>query len=197
VLDGRPSGSTFFETSTQSLKVCGIATTSTHVFSHVLRNSVGDFYFRPQQSTSAYLRSTVDDKNLFSTVGISNDTAMNFDEVTPNPICKYWIESGVSRQAVVITLTWTNFTRNGRLRIFAGVFGNDSLAFDSNRDSDRNTVPVNITIPCGRSFILVETNATNSSTSIIDYSWSFSYEAVQGDTGGLCELYGKSFYGNQ
>lgn len=199
VFDGRPAPTPFnintpsLQSSTSTFRSCGILTTNSldrgHGKSFLKDPAV---FYSPSQNIDKLLKSTIETKDFYSISGLQSDgvTALNEALINPVGVCLYWLDSG-STQAIELSLTKTAFTLNGRLRIYGGIRGNDSLLYDSNLKHHRLTIE-NVTLPCGKGFLLSENNATNISTSAIDYSWGISYSILDTDAGENCLEYSKS-----
>jgi hypothetical protein len=197
VFDGRPLSSVSLESSTAPVLTCGLMTSK-----KLSLNQIGLFikgspvFYSPSQRQDRFIFSTIQSKTFRTIKGVlkkeDGSTAISTyeDLMKPLSLCSYWLDSG-STQAIRLEITSTTFTNNGRLRIYGGVYGNDSLLFDSNLKHHRNTIH-NITIPCGKGFIVSENNATNVSTSAIDFGWSLSFVSIHHDEGDICSNYSKS-----
>jgi hypothetical protein len=88
------------------------------------------------------------------------------------------------------SLSFSHATTTGRLRIYGGTLGNDALLYDSDLFSrTQRDQRVNVTAPCGRCTIVLETNSTSSSV-LVDYAMDLSFFALQTDVGdALCAAY--------
>lgn len=182
--DGRPSQS-IYESVQGSDNTCGLVRGAAKP-----RLIASGLVFVPTQDASVFIKSSIDVKPVYYLNGTTADVP-DSGMLKPMKVCKYVLDSG-SQQAIVINVQMLKVALNGRLRIFGGVYGNDSVIFDSNNLADRSLMlQRNITVPCGRSVILIENNSTNTSTGAIDYGMSFDFVLSENDDGRICQSYSK------
>ncbi|RYH28488.1 hypothetical protein EON65_12025 [archaeon] len=180
--DGRPPQSVF-ESRSRPEKVCGILSGS--YTPPVLSDD--KLSYTPTQSSLAYIKGLTDSKPLYKLQEAGRNGAADGGLVVPASVCKYHISSG-STQAVVIRVN--QVSGQGRLRIFGGVYGNDSVfdsysAVDLELSNDRN-----LTIPCGVGFVVYEGDVDQNATTFrLEYSL-----LPEAKLGNFCQAYSKLMY---
>lgn len=188
-VDGRIDN--MFESHATPINTCGIIQNKGKNF---IFNE--EIYSLPTQDTKTYLHSTASEKQLLYVQGIYDHTDFNSADTRFHAVdtCKYMLDGG-SNQAIIFTINSLLTTVNGRLRIFGGVFGNDAVIYDSNKAPVLTTGTLQgvtiVVAPCGKALIVLESFATNDSTGSVDYSMNLNYKVMDGDTGAVCDAYGK------
>lgn len=216
VFDGRTAASTELQSISTTPITCGVVTgipakdTLTNTMRPITASlkSYDNFYYGLTQSSQYYLKSNINSKTLLSLQGsfdynpspnstsLSNNNINNQAQFASPLVCKYWLENSEitalsKKQAISITINRVSITNNGRLRIYGGLSGDDNLLFDSN--IAKVTYPVNVTMPCGRGLVFLESNSTNKSTTVVDYGFQIGYSLVNYDQGAICQAYCKFF----
>jgi hypothetical protein len=201
VFDGRSSVSEEFQSLTTKPHSCGMINVPSQpndgnkldempIVNLFNRNN---FYYHLTQSYSNYLSSSIE-KKVIKGYSVNSNQNNDYNQNTSSdfhmsPVCKYWFENE-GKQAIMISILELDLTKNGRLRIYSGLTGADSLFYDSNHQKAYPTR--NITLPCGKGLILIESMATNKSIpDLVDYGIRFNYQLVAHDRGHACEAYCK------
>jgi hypothetical protein len=200
-LDGRQAQAFPFQSLTAANYLCGVVSGGAMSTLSMLRQEDFVAYASTQQADS-FVQTVQEYKSIVQLTGIStafDATGLStLDGTFQSPsVCKYHLSSGVSsRQAIIVqlrSLSLSQASTTGRLRIYGGILGNDALLYDSDLYSrTQREQRVNVTAPCGRCTIVLETNSTNSSV-LVDYAMDLSFFAMQTDIGdALCAAYSES-----
>ena len=191
--------------------VCGTLLTTSDSSDTYLRDS-DSLQYKPTQLLRSFLSSTASSKTVLS-LQPGSSGIIGESYLTAPPTCKYRLDSG-SSQAIVVRIV-RYVAGSGRLRIFIGGESfDDHLLYDSEKDTpptrdsllistgvitggtvagDRYVQSMNITIPCGKSTVIVEQNTSDSDSSDGSSDSSSSlllrFGNLQGDTGEMCSRY--------
>ena len=209
VVDGRPTttaSSATFESyiDTSSRLTCGIAVVrGSTLFGNtpprptLQGNAVGanqqqyTIQSAATQYNTAYLTSTIAQKQLFSVQGsISSATPIPTALFQPSGTCKYFVNSG-SRYSVLLSIaSFQNTATNpARLRIYGGVTGYDSNALMYDSTWGGSVSSLSLLAPCGKALLIVETNSTLISNQSPNYFLDFSYQLNGAEDGNVCGNY--------
>jgi hypothetical protein len=164
--------------------MCGIAQGSNKP---VLTSPLAESKMMATQWPSSFVDSRRNGKTIYTYTPSGDTTNGNgIDSVlAPAGTCKYIIDSG-STQSVILTITsWV--PGNARLTIYAGIYGNDHMYFDSDIESFEDRADGQVFyLACGRGTILVE----NNNGADITHSFAYTYLAREGDEdGAICNAY--------
>jgi hypothetical protein len=198
--DGRPHNSASrFESLLQKQRVCGTLLTSDSSDTYLQESD--SLQYKPTQRLRSFLSSTASSKAVLSLHADSSD-GIGEPFLAAPPVCKYRLQSG-SAQAISVRII-SYVVGSGRLRIFIGgtaegMSFEDHLLYDSEAPPTRDSLLVslggvhmetteegdsyvqsmNVTIPCGKSTVIVEQNS----------SLLLRFGNLIGDTGEMCSRY--------
>lgn len=203
--DGRPHNSASrFESLLEKQRVCGTLLTSDSSDTYLQKND--SLQYKPTQLLRSFLSSTASSKTVLSLRGDSIDGIGEPYLAAPS-VCKYRVVSG-SAQAISVRII-RYVVGSGRLRIFIGgtaegMSFEDHLLYDSEAPPTRDSLLVslggvhtetteegdsyvqslNVTIPCGKSTVIVEQNTSCSDSSLL-----LRFGNLIGDAGEMCSRY--------
>ena len=159
----------------------------------------GPVYLTATQYANSYLRSTALKKTV-SVINGNNDISTSLSKFDANKdifaaanTCKYHLKSGSNIALDIQIRQFRNpLINGGRLIIYGGKYGFDSVLYDS----FLTPLPISgkiFTAPCGVATILLQSNNSDGN---VDYFLDFGYQVSESDSqsGRACSLYCKSNY---
>lgn len=184
-LDGRPGGD-IFDSLVGSAAVCGLLTTSeaslatTQTAGRTMLRFLNESIMMGPTQRSSYLASTISSKFVHRIIGGQSDVQ---GPVHAARVCKYTVDSSTTQSVTINIVQFSPGDSGARLRVLAGVQGNDALLFDSGS----GVGGVSLLAWCGVATIIVET--TSFSPAPPTHSLELSYILNTKDAGTDCIAY--------